>query len=161
MIHGGCRGSRSDRARHSDSQIRGKHFLQYGSNNAGKNVSQLVARNAHFFELGEIIFQGPAELTSRPPVRQQVRIDCQLNQIGLLLRSLAELVVDDFQVILRMKSDRVHAGGNLDAPSADRQANSLDICFRERKDILPVLEVLASLLKVDKPPAITAQPLRE
>src|SRR4051794_31296773 len=100
-------------------------------------------------------------MTSRPPQRQQVRIDRQLNQIGFLLRALTKLVIDDFQLVSGAKSDRIYSTGDFDTVATNRQANSLDVLFHEHKDILPILKTVGSLLEIEQPLAVAAHPLGE
>jgi hypothetical protein len=82
-------------------------------------------------------------------------IDGELDKIGLLLRTLAQFIVNYFELILRMKPNRVHPTRDFDLRIRNWKPNSFDLFLGKDEDILPVLERPGSLLQRDQPLAIT------
>src|SRR5215471_11395024 len=91
-------------------------------------------------ELRQIIFQSAAELATRTPDRQQVRVDRELDQVGLLPCALAQLVVHHFQMSFGMDANGIDPATNLDHGVAKRDGNARQVLLGADENVLPVLE---------------------
>ena len=75
--------------------------------------------------------------------------------------TLAELVIDNFQMILRMKPNSIHSGGYFDNPVTHRHMNAFYAFLGYDENILPILEFFRSLPKLDQSSTKAAHSLRE
>ena len=94
----------------------------------------------HFAELRQVVFERAAELAAGPPQRQQMGIDRELDQIGLLLLALAQFVVHHLQAALGVETDGVDARTHVDHIVPDRHRDAGEILLGADEHVLPVLE---------------------
>src|SRR5882724_4330151 len=88
-------------------------------------------------------------------------VDRELDQVRFLLAALTEFVVDDLEVMLGMKPDRIDLGGDFDRSASDGHMNALDALLGRDEYILPIFEIFRPRLELDEPGAKTADPVGE
>lgn len=166
----GCKAERGEDGPHPDDtrdrrhlhrRRRQEHLAQHGRHHSSKNVRQINKRHMNLAELGQIVFKRTAEFAAETPYRQQARIDCELDELGFLFVPLAQLIIHNFQMALRVDPDNVDPGAHVDQLVADRDRDACKVLLGGDENVLPVLKVGSSVLQLDEPGTEVAYPFGE